>query len=165
MTVNDNPASVECPGWARGFPICEATIDFEARGYAAFLGWVQLVRMGTSAEAGDHTWVTDPLELYEGLETPFGFYGLAPTLFDAPSRSDRSRDLDWYAESFLCVAPTAPMARDVEPVAGFSWGFLLANGELSIRTPERRSLATWSQHVPLLEARCPTWTFLGPSSA
>jgi hypothetical protein len=39
VAVNDDPGQLGCPGYARGFPYCRATISPPARGYADFLGW------------------------------------------------------------------------------------------------------------------------------
>lgn len=160
ITTNDDPDAVGCPPWARGFPICEAAVDFGARGYAALLGWVQLVRMRSPYLDPDDRWVTDPLEVYRDVETPFGFYGIAPTLFDAPARRDRSQYLDWHAESYLCFAPTSPMAREAKPVAAFSWGFLLDRGQIVPRDAQSLLLSAWSEHLELLEASYPTWAFM-----
>ncbi len=156
---NGHPGAVGCPPWAQGFPVCEARIDFAASGYAALLGWVQLVRMRSPHLTPNDQWVTDPLEVYEHLNTPFGFYGVAPTLFDAPSRSDRTKYLDWHAESYLCFAPTSPMAREAVPVVAFSWGFLLDQGQIALRSPELLPLSAWSQHLELLEDSYPGWAF------
>ncbi len=158
------PESIGCPPWELGFPVCEAAVTTTARGYAALMGWVQLVAM-RSPPATRFEWTADPLEIYGGLNTPFGFYGIAPTLFDAPSRRDRTRSLEWRAESYLCVAPSSPMTREALPVAAFSWGFTMANGEISIAEPHPIPLSTWTGHVQLLESEYPGWVFEIPTDA
>lgn len=163
VAPNADPSAVGSPDWAQGFPVCQADISWDAVGYRALLGWVQLVGMGVPRSAEPRTWAADPLEVYEGLNTPFGFYGLSPTLFDAPARRDRSQALDWHAESFLCVAPSAPMAREAFPVAAFSWGFTLDNGIVSLTPPAPIDLAAWGNHVALLESQYPGWTFGAPA--
>lgn len=160
VAPNEEPASVGSAAWASDFPICEASIEWEAQGYRALLGWVQLVGMRAPGNPAPRHWVADPLEVYEGLNTPFGFYGVRPLLFDAPARSDRSQPLDWCAESYLCVAPSRPMAREAKPVAGFSWGFLLDDGEISTVDPLPLDLEVWSRHLELLQSTYPGWTFL-----
>ncbi|MCP3991730.1 MAG: hypothetical protein GY724_21840 [Actinomycetia bacterium] len=117
--------------------------------------------MGTRAADDDDSrhWATDPLEVYDGLNTPFGFYGLSPRLFDAPARSDRTRSLDWYAESFLCFSPSSPMVREAHPVAGFSWGFVLSSGEITTLEPKAIERARWNRHVGLLRSTYSGWTF------
>jgi len=163
LMTNDNPIDIGCAGWALGFPICEATVDFAGRGYEALMGWVQLVRQRSPGREPTEWWETDPLEMIADIEMPFGVYGIKPTLFDAPARSDRSQRLEWHAESFLCVAPTSPMTREVMPVAAFSWGFSLADDEITLLGPESLSLSAWSQHRELLAVAYPTWEFIDPS--
>jgi hypothetical protein len=160
MTKNNEPAALGCQPWAEGFPVCSATIEFAADGYAALLGWVQLVRIRSSGPGSDERWVTDPLELFEHTDSPFGFFGIKPTLFDAPARSDTQQDLDWHAESFLCFAPSSPMAREAMPIAAFSWGFVLANNQVELRAPEPLPLQAWTKHLDLLRSNYPNWTFL-----
>lgn len=153
------PSVIGCPETQRHFPACEARIASAARGYAAVMGWVQLVDMRSPAGVDVANWVTDPLQVYEGLNTPFGFHGVLPTLFDAPSRSDRSRSLDWRAESFLCIAPSSPMVREAQPVAAFSWGFLMEGGGVVAEPPRPLPLTAWEAHLPLLTSSYPGWEF------
>lgn len=143
---------------AAGFPVCRASVDFSLDGYDGLLGWVQLV--GTRPQGrGDRAFEVDPLEVFDGVETPFAFYGLSPELFDAPYRSDRSHNLDWLAHSFLCVAPTRPMAKEVKAILGFSWGFVVDGGHVAILQPELLRPADWSGHLEVLSVAYPTWTF------
>jgi hypothetical protein len=156
---NDEPSSVGSPAWAQGFPICEASVAWEAQGYRALLGWVQVVGMRTPGTGRQRQWVSDPLEVFDGLNTPFGFYGISPTLFDAPARRDRSTALDWHAESFLCVAPSAPMARQASPVTGFSWGFVMDGEQITATGPDALDRTAWARHRGLLRATYPGWSF------
>ncbi len=117
VTSNQDPRALGCDESARDFPVCEATVAYTGVGYDGLLGWVQLVGVGDPP-----VFENDPLRIYDGLQTPFAFYGLSPTLFDAPSRRDRTRDLQWLAHSFLCVSPSGAMEHDVLAVLGFSWG-------------------------------------------
>lgn len=159
---NEDPLTIGSPSWARDFPVCHTMVDFEGAGYTALFGWVQLVRIGAPRDDSTRVWVTDPLEVYEGLDTPFGFYGVKPDLFDAPARSDRSRPLDWHAESYLCVSPANPMSREVQPVAAFSWGFILEGGDIGLTKPEQLPLSEWEKHDALLATHYPTWHFQPP---
>lgn len=153
-----DPTAVGQVSDAAGFPVCRASVDFELDGYDGLLGWVQLV--GTATEAsGEPVFTVDPLEVMEGADVPFAFYGLEPRLFDAPYRSDRSRRLDWLAHSFLCFAPSRPMAREVQAVAGFSWGFVLSDGVVTSVHPEVLGPADWSRHLEVLSESFPTWAF------
>ena len=138
--------------------MCEATVSWPLRGYNGLLGRVQLVGRA-SPLAPERRFEIDPLAIFEGLETPFAFYGLEPTLFDGPSRRDRDQVLDWLAHSFLCVSPTEAMDRNVEAVVGFSWGFVMRHGEVAIVPPEQLSLQDWDAHLELLQRAFPTWSF------
>ncbi|MGE0140229.1 MAG: hypothetical protein AB7L17_14070 [Ilumatobacteraceae bacterium] len=158
MSRNDDPVSIGCDPAAQDFPVCEATVTTQLRGYAALLGWVQLV--GTCAAPGaDRTFVTDPLQIFEHLDLPFGFYGIDPTLFDAPYRRDRGQYLDWLAHSFLCASPDGPMQRHVQPLAAFQWGFVLEAGSVRVVPATPLSLREWAVHRSLLGAAHPSWEF------
>lgn len=158
VSVNDNPPAVGCDAAACGFPICEATVSTTLRGYEALFGWVQLVGART-ASARQRQFAVDPLQVFEDLDMPFGFYGLHPTLFDAPSRRDRSQELDWLAQSFLCVSPHRPMDRLVRPVVAFQWGFRMGGGDVTIVAPSPLSLSLWGTHLELLRRSFPAWQF------
>jgi hypothetical protein len=158
VEVLTDPTTVGQVSDAAGFPVCRASVDFSLNGYAGLLGWVQLVGTKTDSQS-ERAFEIDPLEVFDGLEIPFAFYGLKPSLFDAPYRSDRSRSLDWLAHSFLCVAPTRPMAKEVEAVTGFSWGFIMAGGEVETVPPELLRPADWTGHLNALSTSFPTWTF------
>jgi hypothetical protein len=153
-----DPTTVGHDSGAVGFPVCRASVDFSLDGYEGFVGWVQL--NGAKTDAGpERVFELDPLEVFGGLETPFAFYGLSPQLFDAPYARDRSRYVDWLFHSFLCVAPTRPMAREVEAVVGFSWGFVMTDGDIAIVQPELLQPADWSGHIQALSELFPSWTF------
>jgi hypothetical protein len=158
VAANRNPAAVGCDPAAHGFPMCRATVSYAAEGYDALLGWVQLVGV-TTPETPARSLGVDPLRIFEDLETPFAFYGLAPTLFDGPSRGDRTRPLGWLAHSFLCAAPSRPMERTVQAVVGFSWGFVLGDGDVRLVAPEPLHLDAWDRHLELLRAQFPSWDF------
>jgi len=100
VEVNDDPEALGCVPAARGFPYCTATVSHPARGYAAALGWIQLVRSSDGDRGGDEFEI-DPYEPLGHVPHPFAFFGFLPTLFDAPSR-DPVIDMDWLAHSFLC---------------------------------------------------------------
>ena len=111
----------------RAFPF--AVHQLTSASTAMTASWAGSKLNGTKTDAhSERAFEIDPLEVFGGLETPFAFHGLSPELFDAPYASDRSRYVDWPFHSFLCVAPTRPMAREVEAVLGFSLGFVMAGG-------------------------------------
>jgi hypothetical protein len=93
---NDDPAAIGCellvPGFGSefytGFPTCTATVRYDAQGYAAAFGWIQLVR-STDNQSEGKSFEPDPLALFSELSTPFSWFGVKPTLFDAPFRFRR----------------------------------------------------------------------------
>lgn len=162
ISTNDDPVRVRCDlldgaiakDAAYGFPMCEATPIVDLHGYAAACGWIQLVR--SSDASGEFE--LDPLSLFRDAGSPFAFFGVKPTLFDAPFRETR-HDLTWTAHSFLCAVPDAVMSKSAEPVAAFSWGFTVANATIEIEPAKALRLDAWNQHLPLLRASFPDWTF------
>ncbi len=142
--------------------MCRATVEYEASGYLAMLGWVQNVGEASPSGSGLQ-WDIDPLVLFEGIPTPYAIYGARPELFDAPYRSDRSLSLNWLAQSFLCAAPSNPFAKEVEAVIGFSWGFNMDDGKLEIVSLKPLSRDDWSLHLGLLSNSYPSWEFLAGS--
>jgi hypothetical protein len=159
LTRNHDPLALGCDASALDFPVCVAQVEFAARGYNAVLGWVQLVGE-TSAPGSERSFALDPLQVFEGVDTPFCWYGLAPTLFDAPSRRNRDSTVDWLALSFLCSSPAAVMSREVQPLVGFSWGFTMSPGNLDLVEPAALAPPDWDAQVGLLSSEFPGWRFL-----
>jgi hypothetical protein len=165
IDVNDDPGDLGCglltervrAESAVGFPVCTASIRYDRRGYAAALGWIQLVRSTDGASNGA-VFELDPLALLRDVPVPYAFFGIKPTLFDAPFRVTRT-DLDWRAQSFVCFAPDAVMTKQVHAVAGFSWGFWLRRGEMRFQEPEALGPADWNDHLATLASAYPGWTF------
>lgn len=141
--------------FARGFPVCRAAVSYPADGYAAMFGWTQMVR-STDAASGDFE--IDPIPIYTDVDTPFAWYGTRPELFDAPCRNSRA-DMAWECHSYLCVSPDAVLSRRVQAVAGFSWGFTIAGGDITVARAARLGPASWDGHLGLLRASYPSWTF------
>jgi hypothetical protein len=139
---------------ARGFPMCHATISYPARGYAAMFGWTQMVR---SSDAADD-FEMDPIAIYQQVPTPYAWFGLRPELFDAPSRGSRY-DMDWQAHSFLCVSPDAVITRQVQAIAGFSWGFTIKHQDITFAEPAPIGPQAWDSHLDLLSTSYPDWAF------
>jgi hypothetical protein len=157
---NDRPELVGSGPESVGFPMCDATVDYPARGYDAVLGWVQLVRSDDNASHG-REFEIDPLELLGDVPHPFCWIGLSPRLFDAPSRSPR-RDLDWAAHSFLCVPDgSTDGGHEVHALLGFAWGFRIRDEEIHLVAPTLLGPAEWDQDVDVLAARYPSWRFVG----
>ena len=156
---NDDPTAVGKGERARGFPVCSATISYPGRGYRALFGWVQLVCSTDNAFAG-RAFEMDPLELFEDSPAPFCWYGVAPVLFDAPSRDERQPQ-DWLAHSFLAVASREPdAARRVVPLLGFSWGFVIHDeGRIVLKPVEYLAPGDWNDHLLYLRDCYPNWQF------
>jgi hypothetical protein len=155
--VNDDPAALGCPEFARGFPWCRATISPPAGGYADALGWIQLV------DATDlfGEFRIDPFEPLGEVTHPFCFFGFAPTLFDAPHR-DHGEDMDFVANSFLCGLGPDPLGehREADALLGFSWGFHVRGGEIEIDRLAQLGPADWDRHHDYLSTAHPGWAFL-----
>jgi hypothetical protein len=154
LEPNVDPAALGCRPWGRGFPVCTATVSYAGRGYAAALGWTQLVR-STDGTGGGADFELDPYEPLGRLPHPFCWFGFTPTLFDAPSR--RSREpIEWAAHSFLCFIGRE---REARAILGFGWGFAIREDKISIEEPQPLPAGEWDGHVPLLRAEHPTWEF------
>ncbi len=154
----------EIPGardGAIGLANCTATIEYAGRGYLQLLGWVQLVRSTDNAFQGQKFEMDpfDPFRLYERAPSPYCWYGILPTLFDAPSRDERVR-LDWVAHSFLAASPLSGNRRVVTPLLGFSWGFHIADdGDVTLNPLTSLTATDWESHLPYLRECYPDWSF------
>ena len=156
---NDDPGSVGQPDEARGFPTCTATVEYQGAGYRAFFGWVQLVRSTDNATRG-RAFEMDPFSLFEDAPSPYCFFGMTPTLFDAPFRTEKSR-LEWVAHSFLGVTPLREDRRQVLPMIGFSWGFDIDDrASIEIKPVSELAAEDWKSHVPYFRERFPNWEFM-----
>jgi len=158
--VNTDPDALGCFPGALGLPACTATVEFPHMGYRSMLGWVQLVRC---EDYGSGNFETDPFALFGDAPSPYCWYGLNPTLFDGPARSKRDEDLHWEANSFLATTPLEEVMelgpRRVIPLAGFSWGFEIAAGEVTVSEPAELPLERWDTHTETLRATYPLWLF------
>lgn len=156
--VNDDPAALGCPVWARGFPWCRATIEPPARGYADTLGWIQLVDWEQAGEG----FLIDPFAPLGQIPHPFCFFGWAPTLFDAPHTDTPLQTSDFVAHSFLCGLGPEPLDGhyEADAVLGFSWGFHVRDGQLEIEGPALLSPEAWDGHHDYLRESHPGWSFI-----
>lgn len=154
--VNDDPAALGCDEMARGFPFCHATVDHPGIGYADMLGWVQLVR--SSARGSD--FYLDYFEPLGDVPHPFGFYGLQPSLFDAP-HADELENWDFLAHSFLCGlgGELLEFRREVRAVLGFSWGFSKRGDEFEYLQPGALEASDWAGHIDYLTGAYEGWKF------
>jgi len=163
--ANDDPEGYGCVfDDAFGFPVCTARVSYPRRGYNTMFGWVQLVRSTDNGSRGA-AFEPDPLDLFADAKSPYCWYGTEPTLFDAPSRGERS-PMEWVAHSYLASTPIRELLaggpRRVTPVLGFRWGFDIdAGGAVQLREIARIGQAEWNVVLPVLRAAypAPVWTF------
>ncbi|MFI1076200.1 hypothetical protein [Streptomyces puniciscabiei] len=154
----DEPLTVGKHPESRGFPCCTAVVDYPGRGYRALFGWVQLVQ-STDNASGGAGFDMDPFVLFEDAPSPYAFFGVNPTLFDAPSRAER-KPMAWLAHSFLAWTPLDRAQRQVLPVAGFCWGFDIdATGHIALRPAKALTAVEWDSHLPCLRRCHPAWKF------
>jgi hypothetical protein len=152
----EDPATVGTPVGTEGFPSCQATVSYPGKGYNALFGWVQLVQ---AEDFGAGHFALDPLRFFEDTAAPYCFYGICPTLFDAPSRGQRY-ELDWTAHSFLAPIDLFEGDPEVQPLLGFSWGFAIdSHGGLTVKQTQPLADTEWDQHVPYLAERFHAWRF------
>jgi hypothetical protein len=151
---NTNPSELGCDADSLGLPVCTARVETAAQGYRAMCGWIQVVRSTDNSTRGEG-FDMDPFAP-SGTDSPYAFYGLASTLFDAPGRNHRD-DLDWLAHTFLAHTPLG--TTSVEAMLGFSWGFNFRAGEVQIVDPTPLDNTCWAAHQDLLVAEHQGWTF------
>jgi hypothetical protein len=137
-----------------GFPVLQATIDYPGEGYAAVMGWVQLVRYTASDEPEPVVEVDMAPQLREAA-TPYVVFGVKPTFFDAPAMS--ASEADWHAWTFLTATPDALMTRVLEPVCGFRWGYSIAGGRPEIGEFATATASDWLDSLPEFRSRYPAW--------
>lgn len=134
----------------RGFPICTATLRYHGQGINSWMGWVQMV-----SRDDEVTVDVPPILAYAG---PLYTYGHLPALFDAPA-DPGGPDGSWQADTFLVVAPDVVHSRHLQPVAAFSWGYRLTDGNPELLEPVPRDAADWGGHEAVLAAQYPAWEF------
>jgi hypothetical protein len=148
---------------ARGFPVVEATVEYEAEGYAAILGWVQAVRYSL----GDKTEITrvvpDVAPQLAEARMPYLAFGIRPVMFDAPS-IEGVADAEWRAWSFLTYSPDALMTPNIEPLCGFTWGYDLRDAVPESKPLEVVGRGEWLDVREELRAALREWTFGGGES-
>jgi hypothetical protein len=158
LDITRNPDELGAMPEAIGLPHCHAAVRYPGLGYAGMLGWIQLVRSTDNNSRGER-FEMDPLTLLGDVSHPFAFFGVTPTLFDAPARRSRA-DLDWLAHSFLCYLKNDDEdVRIVQAVTGFSWGFTITAAATTVTPARPLSSEDWSRHRDLLHAEHPDWLF------
>jgi hypothetical protein len=154
---------------AQGLPVIEARTECSLEGYAAVMGWVQIVRIDVlessqplvagleKAPAGHHEWIDGPPQL-RGLGVPFTSFGECPTLFDAPASTES--ETTFLADSWLTASPDALITRESFPVLGLRWGYSTRAGKAhELHEPELLDGSQWAAALPLLRETFPDWEF------
>jgi hypothetical protein len=141
---------------AEGFPVVQASVRFPGEGYAAAMGWVQVIRYGSGP--GDGAVAVDQPPQHQEAATPYYCWGTNPTFFDAPSTTRRG--IAWRAEAFLATSPDALMTRTVEPLCGFRWGYTTRQATPEILPVEPIGDEAWRVVISTLRERYPGWKFL-----
>jgi hypothetical protein len=155
IAQNHDPTALGCDEFARGFPVCRATVAPPSRGYGDMLGWIQLVDDSYHAD-GFHADAFEPLG---PPSHPFGFYGVSPTLFDAPHAD--AENFDFLAHSFLCGlgGTLLEYRHEARAVVGFSWGCRKRGSLIELMALEPLPPESWDAHRDYLERTFPRWTF------
>jgi len=154
---------------ARGLPVLEVDVSTPLEGYAAVMGWIQVVRIhvadsstslvpgGEKAPPGEHIWVDVPPQL-QALGVPFVSFGRCPTLFDAPASTES--DVRFVADAFLTASPDALISRRSQACFGVRWGYSTTLGEpAELLPPSSLHQSDWEQAIPTLQAHFPDWGF------
>jgi len=111
----------------------------------------------TNAKSG--VWEHDPIPITADLNTPFIYFGIAPTLFDAPVCIYRT-DMDWTCWSFLTYIKDSVMTKETHPIFGFEWGFRVEDDKISIKVLRMIDVSeAWESQRDLLEDKFPSWRF------
>jgi hypothetical protein len=145
--------------FVRGFPVMEASVEHSAEGYGADMGWMQIVEYEVR-DPGEEERVTvfDVPPQLSHTDMPYLAFGVRPTAFDAPAIS--SREVTWRANTFLTYTPDAVLSRVVRSVGGFTWGYDVVAGVVSVAPLAAASRDAWTALMPALEERFPNWTLL-----
>ena len=146
--VNDDPARWGYPVLgldflverSRGCPVVRATVEYPAEGYAAVMGWIQVVDH-RAAPAIDSTVLVDVAPQMQAVDAgmPYFAFGVKPAFFDAPSTDDA--DYEFRAHAFLTASPDALMSPGRRPALWLHLG-LSRSLTPSPRSPRSSRLAS-----------------------
>jgi hypothetical protein len=140
----------------KGFPYCSASVAFEGEGYAALMGWIQIVQFGGTEQDA----IVDVASQLGDMGSPYVTWGPAPTFFDAPCTvASKHKGLIWTATTFLVASPDALMTRAVQPVCGYQWGYAIPDEQPKLAPLTIAPPATWDAACTSLRERYPTWEF------
>jgi hypothetical protein len=141
--------------------VLEARVRYPAEGYAAFLGWIQVVAITEKDDPAPETFwaVPDIAPQYRDANIPYASFGIEPVLFDAPAHD--ASNVDFLARSFLTYTPDGLVSPVVEPLCGFTWGYDVEHGTVRPKELRVSALDEWFEARKMLRIRLPAWTFGG----
>lgn len=149
---------VYTPELANGFPVVQASVStYPAHGYAAEMGWVQIVRY-TVADTDESVTVFDLPPQLTDTDTPYMAFGVRPTMFDAPSFVD-VQNVVWNADAFLVYTPDAVLSRHLIATCGFKWGYDIVERVIAVHPLVVASENDWSRNLADLRSRFSRWQF------
>jgi hypothetical protein len=166
--VNEDPIRWATPCWSwtgsvlswfGGFPVMQATVEYPAEGYAADMGWLQVVRyeVRDPGEEERATVFDAPPPQLADMEMPYAAFGIRPTFFDVPAMG--AKEALWDADTFLVYTPDAVLSRVLRPICGFPWGYRLHEGVVLLNPLSFADASHWKRNLSDLRERFSSWTF------
>jgi hypothetical protein len=146
------------PDLVRGFPVMQASVEHPSEGYAADMGWIQVVRHVVADEGSEEDAIIfDVPPQFAGSDVPYFAFGVLPTVFDAPSIL--ADNVTWRADTFLVYTPDAVLSRVVRSVCGFLWGYDVREGVRELYPLRIARSDDWARNLPDLRSRFKDWEF------
>lgn len=145
------------PPRPEGCPVMSGVTHYEGEGYGAWFFCLQVVSYRDSRYpdySGTHADVPPSLS---GGDVPYFASGVLPRFFDAPATD--SDDADFSARSLLAHDPDCNMSRTLRVLCGYSWGYEIRDGAITLQGPGLLDRAGWAADLDLLRAEFPSWTF------
>ncbi|GAB4073202.1 hypothetical protein GCM10028778_07800 [Barrientosiimonas marina] len=142
---------------AKGFPLCEANVVYDGKGYHSVFGWIQTIYMDIK-DVDQQSAFVDVGALFKESDMPFFSFGNLPTLFDAPCIKNVS-NMDWTANAFLVMAGNIMMTKDVYYVIGFEWGYEIINEIPQIKPIKELKTEDWNAKTNFLNKEYVNWDF------
>jgi len=158
-----------------GFPVVQGDITYPIPsngtiGYGSLFGWIQFTRNATDAD-----WAMDLYPFALDIPTPFGYWGVNPSILDAPADPLPLTDpivnsnVTWRAQAYLAQLVDAGITKNVTVIPGVAieWGYdiVVPASNTSTRTivvVEGTKLNTsieWNARLPFLRESFTEWTF------
>ncbi|MEW9677870.1 hypothetical protein ABRT01_17170 [Lentibacillus sp. L22] len=151
----DLPFDIEI---AKNFPVCEASVSYNGKGYNSVFGWIQTVDMDIKDDNYQSSFV-DVGALFKGIDMPFFSFGNNPTLFDAPCMINVS-NVNWTAQSFLVAVGNIIRTTNVYYVIGFEWGYEVIDDVPQIKPIKQLKMKDWNTKVDFLNREYSSWNFV-----